>query len=525
MSLKIYLLGQFKLQANHHPLELPSRPAQSLLAYLALNPCVRHRREKLANLVWPEATETNARGYLRRALWQIRKSLKSGSLAWEDYLQINDIEVTFNDLADYWLDADLLLAREQAPSVEDLIETVQLYRGELLPGFYDQWTVIEREQLLLAYHQKMNLLLEGLIQNGQWQAALEWGEKWIQMAYSPEAAFRALMIAHAGLGDQGMVSATYQRCLEILNRDLGLEPAPETQQLFQQLVAGEALPTILGLPEPVKTSILDEPPAPGSPPYKGLEYFDIRDADLFFGREKLTAKLAGRLRAGEQLLFVVGASGSGKSSLVRAGLVPVFHEGKTPIDRSSLPEDSTNWLLHVIQPTSQPLEMLADSLCREESSRRKVADLLDDLRQDSHSLHLCAERLCQAEGAPRLLLVVDQFEELFTLCQDERQRTAFIDNLLTAVDTDLDGPTSVVVTLRADFYAHCAQYPGLRQQLAAHQEYIGPMSSGELRRAIEEPARWGAWEFEPGLVDLILRDIRDQPGSLPLLSHALLETW
>jgi DNA-binding SARP family transcriptional activator len=525
MSLKIHLLGQFNFQANHVPLELPSRPAQSLLAYLVLNAGVIHRREKLASLMWPEATEINARGYLRRVLWQMRKSLRSGSLAWEDYLQINDIEVAFNDHSDYWLDADLLLARGEVTSLDDLIEIVQLYRGELLPGFYDQWTVIERERLLLAYHQKMNLLLECLIKSAQWQEALKWGEQWIRLAYSPEPAFRALMIAHAGLGDQGMVSATYQRCREDLNRDLGLEPSPETQHLFQQLVAGEALPTILGLPEPVTTSILDEQPAPGSPPYKGLEYFDTRDADLFFGREKLTAHLARRLREGEQLLFVVGASGSGKSSLVRAGLIPDLKRGESLVDGSFPPEGNANWLVHVIQPTAQPLEILATSLWKEGSSLHNMAALIDDLRQDSCSLHLCARRLCQAQDATRLLLVVDQFEELFTLCQDERQRTAFIANLLTAIDPNFEGPTSVVVTLRADFYAHCAQYPGLRQQLAAHQEYIGPMSSEELRRAIEEPARRGAWEFEPGLVDLILRDVRDQPGSLPLLSHALLETW
>jgi WD40 repeat protein/basic membrane lipoprotein Med (substrate-binding protein (PBP1-ABC) superfamily)/DNA-binding SARP family transcriptional activator/energy-coupling factor transporter ATP-binding protein EcfA2 len=525
MSLKIHLLGQFKLQANHLPLELPSRPAQSLLAYLALNAGVRHRREKLASLLWPEATETNARGYLRRALWQVRKSLSSGSLAWEDYLQISDLEVAFNDQSDYWLDVDLLLAREQAASVDDLIEIVGLYSGELLPGFYDQWTVLERERMLLAYHQKMNLLLECLIQSAQWHEALNWGEQWIQMAYSPEPAFRALMIAHAGLGDQGMVSTTYQRCLQILNRDLGLEPSPETQQLFQQLVSGEALPTILGLPEPATMAIPEEYPSPGSPPYKGLEYFDTGDAKLFFGREKLTAHLAGRLREGEQMLFVVGASGSGKSSLVRAGLIPALKRGEPLVDGSTPPEGSAGWLVHVIQPTAQPLKTLVTSLCRDETSPQNIAGLIDDLRQDSRSLHRCARHLCQAQEASRLLLVVDQFEELFTLCQDEGQRTAFIDNLLTAIDPDLDGPTSVVITLRADFYAHCAHHPGLRQQLAAHQEYIGPMSSEELRRAIEEPAWRGAWEFEPGLVDLILRDVRNQPGSLPLLSHALLETW
>jgi WD40 repeat protein len=96
---------------------------------------------------------------------------------------------------------------------------------------------------------------------------------------------------------------------------------------------------------------------------------------------------------------------------------------------------------------------------------------------------------------------------------------------MTAVDPEAGGPTVVVITLRADFYAHCAQYDRLRQALAVHQAYIGPMSRDELRRAIEMPARQGGWDFEPGLVDLFLREASDEPGALPLLSHALLETW
>src|SRR6185503_20857473 len=124
----------------------------------------------------------------------------------------------------------------------------------------------------------------------------------------------------------------------------------------------------------------------------------------------------------------------------------------------------------------------------------------------------------------RLLLVVDQFEELFGLCRSEEERVAFIGNLLTAA-SEIDGPVSVLITLRADFYAPCANYPRLRQALAEHQEYIGAMSDEELRRAIEEPAQRGRWEFEPGLVELLLHDVGHEPGALPLLSHALLETW
>ena len=128
------------------------------------------------------------------------------------------------------------------------------------------------------------------------------------------------------------------------------------------------------------------------------------------------------------------------------------------------------------------------------------------------------------DGA-QFVLVVDQFEELFTLCHDPFEREAFVDHLLSSVSGVDDLNMLVVLTLRADFYAHCAQYASLRQMLVEHQEYLGSMSAEELRRAIEGPAQRDDWELEPGLADLILAEIGDEPGKLPLLSHALLETW
>ena len=166
--------------------------------------------------------------------------------------------------------------------------------------------------------------------------------------------------------------------------------------------------------------------------------------------------------------------------------------------------------------------------------------LVDDLARDPRSLHLAARRLVAGSASQRdsrVLLVVDQFEELFTLCQSEVERRAFLNNLFAVgepVETPAPAelasrppgrPLAMVIALRADFYAHCAQYEDLRAALETSQEYIGPMSATELRRAIEEPARRGHWTFEPGLVDLILRDTGNEPGMLPLLSHSLRETW
>lgn len=266
----------------------------------------------------------------------------------------------------------------------------------------------------------------------------------------------------------------------------------------------------------------EDAPSLGLCPYKGLNYFDEADADLFAGREALTSRLVERLLSlasgasqGEVcLLAVVGASGSGKSSLVRAGLVPALRWNKASVD----------WNILVLTPTAHPLESLAVQLSEEDGPVAATARLIDDLAEDARSLHLAIRRQMASLNGSRFLLVVDQFEELFALCHAEDERIAFINNLLAAA-SDPDGSAIVVITLRADFYAQCAEYPNLREALARHQVYIGAMSDDELQRAIEEPARRGRWELEPGLVELLLHDAGHEPGALPLLSHALMETW
>ena len=263
-----------------------------------------------------------------------------------------------------------------------------------------------------------------------------------------------------------------------------------------------------------KTAVSADPSA--TPPFMGLKYFDVANADLFFGREALTEELSLHLQQ-NNFLAIVGASGSGKSSLVRAGLVP------------ALQLNDAHLRVHVFTPTHHPLETLATILTRDSSSIGVTAKFIDAMAQDKRSLHLAARRLVQEEQ--KLWLVIDQFEELFTLCRSEEKRQSFIDNLVTAVSPETNGPTRAVIALRADFYHHCAQYDDLRRLLEKQQRFIGAMSQTELRRAIEEPASQSGLEFELGLVDLLLRDVgasgdqSPEPGALPLLSHALLETW
>jgi len=266
----------------------------------------------------------------------------------------------------------------------------------------------------------------------------------------------------------------------------------------------------------------EDAPGLGLCPYKGLNYFDESDADLFVGREAMTTRLTERVLSltsngsphETRFLAVVGASGSGKSSLVRAGLVPALRWNKK----------SADWQIQILTPTAHPLESLAASLTNESDSIIAITTLMDDLARDPRSLQIFIKRQLPSQNHVRVLLVVDQFEELFALCRSEEERASFIGNLLTAA-SEAVGPVTIIITLRADFYAHCSTYIHLREALAQNQEYIGAMSDEELCRAIEEPARRGRWELEPGLVDLLLHDVGHEPGALPLLSHALLETW
>jgi WD40 repeat protein/class 3 adenylate cyclase len=255
------------------------------------------------------------------------------------------------------------------------------------------------------------------------------------------------------------------------------------------------------------------PPAEVPCPYKGLAAFEPEDADVFFGREELVAELTARL-AGSRFLAVVGSSGSGKSSVVRAGLLPALWQGALP--------GSDDWQTIILTPGAHPLEELAirASLLRSISP----GSLLADLRADPQALDLAIRQALADEPEPvQLLLVVDQFEEVFALCRDEAERQQFIDALIGAVESG-DSRAVVVLTIRADFFGRCGDYPSLAARLRDNV-LVGPLGEDELRAVIERPAEFVGLRLEPGLVDIIVRDVADEPGALPLLSHALLETW
>jgi tetratricopeptide (TPR) repeat protein len=280
--------------------------------------------------------------------------------------------------------------------------------------------------------------------------------------------------------------------------------------------------TIVGAAEVRELESL--PPEPGDPPYLGLQYYDESNAERFFGREMLTAKLVAHL-AKSRFLAVIGDSGSGKSSLVRAGVIPALRKGEPLADGALPPSGSPRWDIRVLTPTAHPLEALAAALTRGADSLTALSELSTDLKANPRALLLAARSLLDKQEKPRLLLVVDQFEEVFSQCREESERRAFLDALLAAVDPQDEQPISVLILLRADFYARLAQYDQLRELVVKQQEFIGAMNRDELARAIVLPAAQGNWKIQEGLVEVMLNDIGAEPGALPLLSHALLETW
>jgi predicted ATPase/DNA-binding SARP family transcriptional activator len=300
--LEIRLLGQFDLRHVGQPRRLPSRPAQSLLAYLALTAGTLHRRERLAGLVWPDATDENARAYLRSALWRIRQALPA-----PDSLAGDEINLGFNPAAPYWLDtAALEQAGAGASDLPRLMEAVGLYRGELLPGFYDEWVGPERERLHAVFNQLAQRLVDGLVDAQRWPETQQWAEFWVARAPAAEAAYRGLMLACDAQQDRAGVAAAYERCRAALQAELAVEPSPATQALYARLRQPAAAPE------------------PAQPPRLPVA------ATPFIGREAELAEVARLLEYADcRLLTLVGVGGAGKTRLAleaaaraAAGLFP-----------------------------------------------------------------------------------------------------------------------------------------------------------------------------------------------------------
>jgi WD40 repeat protein/energy-coupling factor transporter ATP-binding protein EcfA2 len=247
----------------------------------------------------------------------------------------------------------------------------------------------------------------------------------------------------------------------------------------------------------------------GRCPYKGLDVFEEQDAELFFGREKIVDDLVERVK-GSRTVFITGPSGSGKSSLVRAGLIPALKRGGL--------KNSERWLYETVKPGRDPLEALALAFSRLKSP--ELGKYFRENRQQANVLHECAESALSGQKDQRLILFFDQFEEVFTQVGHEETRAAFL-NLLTHAATVKDGRIIILFAMRSDFVSNCATYPELNALLNQEFVQIGAMGAEELVSAIAQPALRVGLRIAPDLIAQIINDMQGEPGALPLMQFAL----
>ena len=252
-------------------------------------------------------------------------------------------------------------------------------------------------------------------------------------------------------------------------------------------------------------------PFDGRCPYKGLDVFEEEDAELFFGREKLVDDLVSRVKD-SRTVFVTGPSGSGKSSLVRAGLIHVLKQGAI--------KGSERWLYATMKPGRDPIGELGRVISSLASSTNPEDEIRDKAMKDAAIFARWCEIALKEGRDKRLVLFIDQFEEVFTQISKEEERVAFL-NLLTHAATIQNGRVIILFSMRSDFVSNCATYPQLNALLNQQFVQIGAMQPEELVSAIAQPALRVGLRIDPDLIEQIINEMKGEPGALPLMQFAL----
>ena len=530
--LEIHLLGPLQVTLGGEPVTIMrSDKVLALLSYLAVEADQPQRREKLAGLLWPDFTESSARTNLRRALADLRKSIGDDQAS-PSFLLVTRQTIQFNRDSDSWLDVSHFksLSLSKLPdsdhSIQDQSSALNLYKGDFMEGFslpdsspFEEWLLLTRQQLRREFLETSSQLVDTLEAHGEIELALPFAWRQLEVDPARESTHRQLMRLLALNGQRDTALAQYETCSKSLSTELGVEPAPETQQLYLQILRGEW--------PPVSTSEGDKTRHPprqiGECPYLGLASFQEDDAAFFFGRESFVDQLLESIQKQPGLTAVLGSSGSGKSSVVQAGLLPQLRL-------------TGDWLIASFRPGGQPFFSLASAILPFlEKDLSEIDQLIETQKLDKAladnelSLLRSLERLMAMNTqAKHLLIIADQFEEIFTLCREPDLQYRFLDQILEAVSRNRHQTKSSInflLTMRADFMGQALAYRPFADALQQGSLMLGPMTRDELRSAIEEPASKQGAAFEEGLINRLLDDVGAEPGSLPLLEFTLTLLW
>jgi DNA-binding SARP family transcriptional activator/WD40 repeat protein len=493
------VLGPIEVWSDGRQLRLGGAKQRATLAVLLLNRNEVVSIDRLIDEVWDDDAPATAVKVVRVYVSQLRKALGARdsesvlvTRAPGYVLRVEPDELDaqrFERLLDEGRRA--LGAGSPRLANRTLLEALALWRGPPFSDFttdaFAQDEIARLEELRVAALEER---IEGDLALGR--SAELVGELESLVAKNPfrERLRGQLMLALYRAGRQADALEVYRQTRELLHGELGLEPSRSLQSLQRSILSHDtaldfSAQPLVGVPTENDSVVLC--------PFKGLAFFDAGDADYFYGREQIVADLVSRI-AGGSFVGIVGPSGNGKSSILRAGLVSALANGALP--------GSAGWRLLLVRPGEHP-----------------CAELVRVLEKTSVS-----EAVASLQAGGRIALVVDQLEEIFTACQDDEERTAFLDTLVQAA-LDPDRRVAVAVALRADFYGRCGEYPRFRELLSANHVLIGPMEPADLARAIELPASRADLEVDRPLVEALVSDVAGEPGGLPLLSTALLELW
>jgi WD40 repeat protein/DNA-binding SARP family transcriptional activator len=518
--LEMQFLGGFHTSLDgEHLTTYESSKVRALLAYLAVEVQRPQPRESLAALLWPDWPDSAALSNLRYALSDLRKVIGDRT-AEPPFLLIRREALQFNTGSDHRLDiAQFSELATGGDRIERLEKAVALYQGQFLEGFsvgdaapFEDWLRLKREQLQRCYQETLHRLAAGLEVAGEYDRALGYAHVLVDVEPLDESAHRQVMrlLAFSGRGAEAL--AQYEACRGVLQQELGASPSAETEELYQLLLEGELPPALAEVTAPARL-----PRRIGACPYRGLAVFREQDAGFFFGREEFTGRLQEALTRRPMVAVVLGSSGSGKSSAVYAGLLPKLRQ-------------QGDWIIAALRPGEQPFRSLAGAFIPHlepdlsETERLIQSSKLEEaLYSGELALEGVVERIVEHLDS-RLLLLVDQFEELYTLCPEAETRRRFLDGLLGAVGSS-DSNFVLLLTMRADFMGRALAYRPFADALQQASVLLGPMNRDELRAAVEMPAEIQGAAFEPGLVERLLDDVGQEPGSLPLLEFALTLLW